>query len=351
MKADKFRYSLIAALYLAVFLSGTASAQMGVPALVRVATATLKDIAPVTAVPGTVISRHDARLSAEVEGRLTSVVDVGTRVEAGQVVAEIEDTALRLRNTELKAEVSRAEARLRFLELEEDRFTKLAESNLAAATQLEQTRSDRDVALGDLAIARSRLEQNEDLLDRTQLRAPYDGVVVERMIMRGERVVEGSMVVRLVDPADLEVIARAPLEYYPYVEPGQELDLSAPGRSETGRVRSVVAIGDLNTHQFELRLDVEGRLFPVGQTLRVSIPVSETRQALTVPRDALVLRSQGASVFVINDDDTAQQVPVTPGIGQGDYIEVTGDVSDGDRVVIRGNERLQPGQDVRIMDD
>ena len=351
MKADRFRYSLIATLILNAFLSATAAAQMGGPALVRVASAPLKDIAPVTRVPGTVISRHDARLSAEVEGRLTRVVDVDTRVEAGQVVAEIEDTALRLRNNELKAEVSRAEARLRFLEREEERFTRLAESNLAAATQLEQTRSDRDVARGDLAIARSRLDQNEDLLNRTQIRAPYDGVVVERLMMRGERVVEGSMVVRLVDPADLEVIARAPLEYFPYVEPGKVLELSAPGRTETGRVRTVVAIGDLNTHQFELRLDVEGRLFPVGQTLRVSVPVSKTRQALTVPRDALVLRSQGASVFVINDDGTARQVSVTPGIGQGADIEVVGDLSAGDQVVVRGNERLQPGQDVRIMGD
>lgn len=325
-------------------------AQMGGPALVRIAEATLKDIAPVTMVPGTVISRHDARLSAEVEGRLTEVADVGTEVKAGEAVASIEDTALRLRNTELKAEVTRAEARLRYLEREEDRFTRLAESNLAAATQLEQTRSDRDVALGDLEVARARLEQNEDRLDRTLIRAPYDGVVVERLMMPGERVIVGSTVVRLVDPADLEVIARAPLEYYAYVQRGQTLDLSAPGRSEKGVVRTVVAIGDRNTHQFELRLDLEGRPFPVGQTLRVSIPVSETRQALTVPRDALVLRSGGASVFVIADDDTARQVPVVPGVGQGDDIEISGEVFAGDRVVIRGNERLQPGQAVSIMD-
>ena len=350
MKPKALRYSLMTALFVAVWLAGPAGAQMGGPALVRVATATVKNIAPVTAVPGTVVSRHDARLSAEVEGRLTEVVDVGTRVEAGDAIARIEDTMLRLRHTELKAEVTRAEARLRFLEREEDRFTRLAESNLAAATQLEQTRSDRDVALGDLEVARSRLEQNEDRLDRTAIRAPYDGVVVERLMMPGERVVEGSMVVRLVDPSDLEVIARAPLDYYPYVKPGQVLELTSRERTEQGTVRTVVAVGDRNTHQFELRLDLEGRLFPIGQTLRVAIPVSETRQVLTVPRDALVLRSQGASVFVIADDNTARQVPVTPGVGQGRDIEVVGEISAGDRVVVRGNERLQPGQDVQIMD-
>ena len=107
-------------------------------------------MAPITLVPGTVVSRNDARLSAEVEGRLTQVADVGTIVTQGQAVAEIEDTVLRLQITELEAQVVRAEARLRFLESEEKRFERLAESNLAAITQLELTQSDRDVAHGGL---------------------------------------------------------------------------------------------------------------------------------------------------------------------------------------------------------
>ena len=65
------------------------------------------------------------------------------------------------------------------------------------------------MARGDLAIAKSRLEQNEDQLARTNILAPYDGIVVERLMMRGERVVVGSNVVRLVDQENLEVIARA----------------------------------------------------------------------------------------------------------------------------------------------
>jgi RND family efflux transporter MFP subunit len=337
-------------LLMTLFACGSAWAQMGGPALVKVAQAAVKDIAPVTMVPGTVVSRHDARLSAEVEGQLIHVVDVGTAVSKGQAVASIEDTVLRLRNTELLAQVTRAEARLRYLESEERRFTQLAESNLAAATQLDQTRSDRDVSRGDLAIARARLEQNEDLLARTQILAPYDGIVVERLMMRGERVVEGSNVVRLVDQNDLEVIARAPLDYFDFVQPGETLDLSTQRRTESGTVRTVVAVGDRSNHQFELRLDLQSGLFPVGQTVRVSIPVASSRKVVTVPRDALVLRPEGMSVFVINDDNTARQVPVTAGMGQGDLVEVNGDISAGDQVVVRGNERLQAGQAVSIME-
>ena len=326
-------------------------AQSGGAALVKVAVASMQDIAPITLVPGTVVSRSDARLSAEVPGRLTSVADVGTMVSRGDSLARIEDTTLRLLHAELQAEVIREEARLRFLESEEKRFTQLAESNLASLTQLEQTRSDRDMALGDLAVARARLDQNLDQLARTSIVAPFDGVVVERLMTPGERVIEGSKVVRLVDQVDLEVIARAPLEYYPYARHGQLLDLRAGSLSAFGEVRTVVAVGDENTHQFELRLDLEGSPFPVGQTLRVAIPTAKSKEVLTVPRDALVLRPEGQSVFIVDANNQAQQVRVTVGVGQGEQIEVLGAISPGDRVVIRGNERLQPGQTVDIMDN
>lgn len=324
--------------------------QMGGPALVKVAIASIKDISPVTVVPGTVISRNDARLSAEVEGRLTFVADVGTRVKEDEPVAAIEDTALRLYNAELQAQVSRAQARLRFLEKEEQRFALLAKSNLAAATQLDQTISDRDVARGDLAVARARLDQNEDQLKRTKILAPFEGLVVERLMTPGERVEEGGNVVRLIDQDHLEVTARAPLEYFDFVKKGALLDLKSESRTALAMVRTVVAVGDKKTHQFEIRLDLEGFPFQVGQTLRVSIPTSNSREVLTVPRDALVLRPESQSVFIVDANGEAQQVQVTVGVGQGDHIEIIGAVSPGDKVVIRGNERLLPGQAVNIMD-
>ena len=316
---------------------------------VRVASASIQTLAPQTIVPGTVISRNDARLAAEVTGRLLEVADVGTVVAMGDVVAKIEDTTIRLRKEELLAEVERAKARLKYLESEEGRYVKLAESNLAAATKLEETRSNRDVSRGDLRVAKSRLAQMEDQLSRTLIRAPFNGIVVERLMMPGERVDTGKNIVRMVDQRHLEVIARAPLEYYSFVRPGQQLKLRTGSLKASGVVRTVVAVGSENTHQFELRLDIESNSFPVGQTLRVSIPTSDARRALVVPRDALVLRPEGITVFIVDNDQKARQVMVTTGIDAGDQIEVNGDLSDGDTVIIRGNERLQSGQAISVM--
>lgn len=267
------------------------------PPNVRVAKATVQSLAPLTLVPGTVVSRNDARLAAEVTGRLLEVAEIGTLAVKGDVLAQIEDTVIKLRRDELRAEVERAKARLRYLESEERRYVQLAESNLAAVTKLEETRSDRDVSRGDLSVANSRLAQMEDQLARTRIGAPFDGIVVERLMMPGERVDIGKNVLRIVDQQHLEVIARAPLEYYSFVRPGQILNIRTGSVHASGTVRTVVAVGSEKTHQFELRLDIENNLFPVGQTLRVSVPTATVREALIVPRDALVLRPEGIAVF------------------------------------------------------
>jgi RND family efflux transporter MFP subunit len=155
-------------------------------------------------------------------------------------------------------------------------------------------------------------------------------------------------VVRLVNPENLEVVARAPLDYYRYVRAGDELPVRVgPNEAMISPVRTVVSVGGENQHVFELRLNVSEPL-PVGQTVRVTIPTANIREVLAVPRDALVLRGDGIAVFIVDQDNTARRIRVTTGIGAGDWIEVQGPIQDGDRVVVRGNERLRAGQQVSI---
>lgn len=330
-------------------LGAQAEAQLGQAATVRVETAQHREMMPTMQVAGTVLSRSDATLAAEVDGRLIEVADVGTSVAAGDVVARIEDTVLRLRLQELEAELNRGQARLQYLESALARLEQLALTNLAAMSQLDETRSERDMALADQAVTGSRLEQLTDQIDRTQIRAPFPGVVVERLARIGERVGTGAQVLRLVDPEDLEVVARAPLRYYRFVQPGNDFAVDAQGLYFEAPLRTVVSVGSENLHVFELRLDIEEPL-PVGQSVRVTIPTANLREVLAVPRDALVLRGSGTAVFVVDEGNQARQAQVVTGIGQGDWIEVAGPIQPGDRVVIRGNERLSDGQTVLVQE-
>lgn len=325
-----------------------AQAQSGGAAPVEIDQARIIAMAPTMQVAGTVLSRSDAQLSAEVDGRVIDIAEVGERFSAGDVLARIEDTALKLRADELKAEITSAEARLKFLDAELTRYQSLAESRLASKTQIDQTRSDRDIAQSDLEIARSRLAQVQDQIERTRIRAPFDGVVAQRLVQAGERVSVGTPVMRIYDPNHLEVVARAPLSYYRYVQPGDELAVRVGEEIYAAPLRTLVSQGSEAVHVFELRLDLEQRL-PVGQTVRVTIPTADVREVLAVPRDALVLRGDGASVYIVDDQNTARQVRVAVGIGSENLIEVKGPIQPGDRVVIRGNERLRAGQEVEIL--
>ncbi len=332
---------------LLVMTSSVAWSQWGGASPVEVDQAKLTTMAPTMQVAGTVVSRTDAYLSAEVEGRLIQVAEPGQRVQQGDVIAKIDDQTLTLRAQELRAEIARVNARLTFLEAELKRFQRLAETNLAAVSQIEQTRADRDVAKSDLDVANSRLAQVETQLDRTEIKAPFPGLVVERVTQAGERVGVGARVVRLYNPDDLEVVARAPLNYYRYVKPDDILGVTARDNEIESVVRRVYSVGGEDSHVFELRLDLDQAL-AVGQTVRVTIPTADLRQVLAVPRDALVLRGDGIAVFIVDEDNTARRIRVTTGIGAGDWIEVMGPIKAGDRVVIRGNERLRPGQEVSV---
>lgn len=330
-----------------------APTKKGRPAPVVIAKASLTQLAPVTWVSGTVISRHDARLATEAEGTLQFVAEVGDQVKQGAVIARIDDTLTRLKVEELRASVDKAKAQLGFYRKELKRLKRLAIDNNAAQTQLEQTDADREIAENDLNIANTRLQLAQVELLRHVIRAPFSGVVSERLKQPGERATLGEQILRLVDPKRVEIQARAPLSAVNFVERGHSVSVSAETRvtdKRQAKIRALVPVGNERARMVDLRLNFSDIHWRVGQSVKVALPTARPKQVLAVPRDALVLRRDGSSLFKLSADDTAQKVAVNVGIAVGDLVEVSGDLSDGDRVVIRGGERLRTGQSVSILE-
>ena len=339
-------------LCLVSLLPAVAAAQGGPPpANVRVAEAQMNNVAPSIQIPGTVVSRNDARIAAEVGGRLTWVAEIGTSIAAGEPMAKIDDAELRLQRDEFRGVLASEQSRRGFLEREADRLRRLAAENNAAKSRLDEVQSDLDAATNDISVARARLAQIELQLERTEVRAPFAGLVTERLRTPGEHTNAGDEIVRLVDPDNLEVVARAPLSSLAFVAAGTEMQFHSERHADTGTIRALVPFGDSRSHMFELRLSIPSSPWRVGENLRLSVPTGSPTEVLAVPRDALVLRREGATVFRINEAGTAEQVNVVPGIGSGDLVAITGRLSAGDRVVIRGAERLRPGQTVNIISD
>ena len=314
---------------------------------VKIANVQESSLSPVIIVPGTVVSRNDAKIAAEVTGRLLKVAEVGTKVEAGEVIALLDDRPLMFQLDDNNANILSLEASFKYSQKQVDRLTKLSKSNNTARTQLDQVISQRDVAAQDLA--RSKVTRQKTLyqLERTKIRAPFSGQVIERYQQAGEFSGIGRQVVRLVDTTNVEISAQAPVKIAPQMQDQMLVELDDGLNKYSAKIRAIIAVGDDRSRSFEIRISAPEGKWIVGAAVKVSLPTEQVRSVVTVPRDALILRQDSIYLYKIKDDNTATRIDVKTGMGKGDLIEVIGDISSGDRVVIRGGERLKEGQPVK----
>jgi RND family efflux transporter MFP subunit len=319
------------------------------PATVVLANVEEIEAAPLMRVPGTVFSRQDAKVAGEVRGRLVRVSEVGTRVRAGGEIAAIDDRQWVLARADSEAEVRRLKANLTYLSLETNRLRQLMAVNVAARTQFDQISSQRTMAEQELAKADVGHEQVIYSLERTKVQAPFDGQIVERLAEPGEFINVGVPITRLVNTTNLEVRAQCPLRVAPFLHKGLVVTVESSNGHTEVPISTVIPVGDIGSRSFELRINLPGNLWVIGTPVKVALPIDKTRLVVAVPRDALVLRNSGIFVFRVNGEGVAERITVTPGIGVNDWIEVTGNLATGDRVVTRGAERLRDGQAVVII--
>ena len=326
------------------------------PANVNVVSAKKMDLAPVIWVSGTVVSQNDSKVAAEISGRLISLAAIGARVERGDVIALIDDKQLRIQQREEQASVVNSQAHLRFLEAEVTRKTQLVKQKLSPATELDKTISERDIAKGDVIAAQARLDKTEQALDYTSLKAPFSGIVAQRIASLGEFVTNGSAIVRLVETDNSEATVFAPIVAYQFLKDAKQLSIQSPLGNGQAPIKAIVPVANARSHLMEVRLDMSKFDWPIGLNIKVKVANGPSQLSLAVPRDALVLRRDGASVFRINKGekgDQAEQIAVDVGVGMDGLVAVTSTVTNnpinaGDLIVIRGAERLQTGQSVVI---
>jgi RND family efflux transporter MFP subunit len=332
-------------------MCSTVSAGGGMPAQVQIVEAKYIELSPSIWIAGTIISRHDSRLSSEVEGRIEMLLEVGDMIEKGGLVAKVDDTTIRMQLEEAKAEIIPIEAKLNFFKREVERLDKLAKQNNAAKNRLDEVISDRDEMRGELSMKQTRIDQARDTLKRTTILAPFTGVVAERFKEEGEWAKTGDELVRLVNTEAKEIQGRIQQQSAAFIKQGNFLEVT-DGKSHTmATVKTLVPVGDAVSRLYEIRLDFQETGWMAGHAVRIKVPTAKSQNALVVPRDALVIRENTLKVFRIQEDNTAEVVFVETGIGDEDLIEVIGEINEGDKIVIRGNERLLPQQQVNIQQD
>jgi RND family efflux transporter MFP subunit len=346
------RYTKLAlAFCLVPMVSWAEDAEQKAPASpVMVETAQRDTFSATLWVSGTVISQNDARIAAETDGRITWVADVGSRIEKGEAIARIDAEDLRLELADSEAQLTSLKSQLKYRDSSLQRFQKLAASNNAAATQLDEAQSQLDMTRQDIKRAEVAIAQIKRRIKQTEVLAPFPGIVVERDAQVGEFVSRGAQVARLVDTEHREIRARAPLSVAGWIREGMQVSVEHKDRESLSPVSYVIPVGDDRSRMFEVRIAASDPAWIIGSPVRIALPSSEPRELVAIPRDGLVLRGSDIYVMRVNNDNTVEKITVETGIGLGGFVEVIGNVEQGDRIITRGGERIQAGQAVIISD-
>jgi RND family efflux transporter MFP subunit len=338
----------------ALFCSFALWAQTAPEKVVSVAEVQQQLMLPHMMVTAEVQSRYQADITAGVEGRLLWLAEPGSQVKQNEVIARLDTTPLQLRVDEMSARISRADIQWRRLQKDAARLLELSKNNSVALTQLDQISAERDSAEAELKLLQAQLAQLQDQINRSSVKAPFAGVVAQRFHQYGEDISRTDALVRLVNLSDLEVVVFAPLKYAAFLQQNQLLQVFHSGGESQLPVRNLIPVSDLRSQTFEARIKVPEALlthFQVGQLVSVAVPTALARQRLLVPRDAVVVKSDGQYVFVVDKEQKAQQKAVQLGQGLGKLIAVDAQLFVGEQIVIRGGETLNQGDKVKVLSE
>ena len=314
------------------------------PQATRVETLVLSPTAftDVISLTGSVEALDDATLSSQTDGPVTMLRDLGTRVDEGEIVAEIDAK-------EAVAAVEQARARY---ELAQDRFERqqpLYRDSVISALEFEQVRSERNQA-------RAALSQAETRLDNAQVEAPFAGTIEERFIEKGEQASPGTRIARLVNTRRVKVTAGIPERYANDIQRGTPVQLDFRRYGAGIRTTEVTFVGstiDPESRTFSIEATVsndDGALKPeMGVNLRVTRAVLDS--AIAIPRSAVLRDEGGPQAYVVDRADSvavARTRELTLGPSSEGLVVVASGLAAGDELIIVGQNNVAPGTPLEI---
>ncbi|MFZ5637550.1 MAG: efflux RND transporter periplasmic adaptor subunit [Pseudomonadota bacterium] len=308
---------------------------------------------------GEIRACEETALSFRIGGKLVRrQVDVGDRVRAGDLLAEIDPGDLRLQVEALQAQVSAAEAQLARVRADHTRIASLAKDQLVSRSALDQQTAALRAAEGDARAARAQLDLARNQAGYSQLRAPRDGAIASRQAEAGQVLAAGQPVFGLAADGGREVAFALPESNLRDFSVGQPVLIelwSAAGERIPGRIREIAPAADPQARTYAARatLDaVEGRRVDLGQSARVYIPTGSDGGAMRLPLSALHRGESGRTVVWVADPKAgkARRVPVRIGPYAADGAAVLDGLKASDWVVMAGGHLLHEGQDVIPVD-
>ena len=304
---------------------------------------------------GEVRARTETRLGFRVAGKvLKRQAELGQRVRAGQVLAQLDPQDYRLAAQAAQAQVAAAQTQRDLAAADFKRYAALKAQNFISGAELERREASVKSAQAQLDQARAQASAEGNQAGYTQLLAPASGVVTAVEAEPGQVVAAGTPVVRIAEDGPRDAVFAVPEDKVAQMAAGQDVSVRAwsGGEALAGKVREVAASADPVTRTYEVKVALQGEGVPaLGSTVYV-LPQAFNRagtQAITLPTTALRQQGQGTAVWVYDPaSSTVRSQDIEVATADGNAAVVSAGLTPGMQVVATGVHLLSPGQKVTV---
>ncbi len=331
------------------------SQELAPVSVIQAINAPLLEEVPLT---GTVTSPQIATLSTAVGGLVAKVyLDIGATVEVGTPLLQLDSELAEIDLATARASLASAQANLAEAERRVAEAQPLIKSNNIAATEVRGRESQAKIAKAELDRVRAVVQRRTAELSRHTVKAPFPGVISRKLTEAGEWVSPGAQVMELVSTNNLRVNFQVPQIYYPRINNAANLFARFDAFPEivSCQIISTVPINNPNARTFLIQAslnEVVDKLTP-GMSAQGVLHLRTNDEGVVVPRDAIIRYADGRIVvWAVNQDEEIPKVEervVKIGLSAAGQVEIISGISAGTLVVTRGNEALQPGQQISII--
>jgi len=317
----------------------------------NVETVSLGSISLKSVVPGAVVPDQKAQISSRLMGYIKDLdLKVGQEVKTGELLFSIDSTDVNSQILKARSGYQQAEAALKDAKLDYDRFAKLYKQDSVSKQQFDKISLQYKVSKENLVAAKTGLNQAKAQLKYANVKAPFDGVVVEKMAVAGTLAAPGNPVITLENLQSLSVQTQVSEDLFAVLRSGDEAEIIIDGQEKplVGTIYTLVSAANPKSRTHTVKLS-----FPVitninsGTFARVGFKRGE-RQTMMVPKAAVLNRSGVEGVFVV-ENGKAYFHMVRLGESIGDRIEVQAGVNLGDTIVVDNNISLLNGDNIDVI--
>lgn len=320
---------------------------------VQVATSypTRGTINPVVKLSGSLDPIWQADIAAKVAGRVDKVyVNVGSQVQAGQVLASLDPGELAATANSAQGSVFDARANLAQAETTLARYEKLYANGAISQQVLDNARFTRDMAAGKLASSQGTYENAASKLGGTDVITPQGGTVVKRNFQEGYYASAGTALFNVADTSSLVLKINIPEGQIGGVALGNQCDVVIPAMNKTvqGTITKLAQVADLPARTFaaEVTVDNSDNSLRGGLYASVSLQSLPKANVLLIPQSAIVMREDQRTVFVVDKEGKVSRKVLSTGyIGDG-KVEVLSGVTEQDQIITQGQNRVREGSKV-----